>query len=147
MTRAKKVGFSQTCTEATVPPKLRTLNAADHPATPSVNHSATHRVLIIIPKWINKGDMEKALRYESYASAAREVDFIHQELTEYIQVGYIVVFPWNAFTHLKVLWISSVAYIPQEGRNPCLVFISHGVALTRKSLHSSPMRQCALGGY
>ena len=54
--------------------------------------------------------------------AIKEVDLFHQEFSEQVQAGHIVVFPLNAVRKLPKLWLSQVASILQVGRRPCLIF-------------------------
>ena len=62
------------------------------------------------------------MAYGLHASKVRDVDFFHSELTERVQAGYIVVFPWENIDHLENMWLFPISELPQEGRNPLFIF-------------------------
>ena len=70
------------------------------------------------------GEKERnsTILYGTHASARNEADFIHAELAEQVQAGYVAFSPLEAFTALQKLWLSPVAFIPQVGRIPRLIF-------------------------
>ena len=50
------------------------------------------------------------------------MELIHDEVTDQVQTGNIVVFPWEAIVSLPNLWLSPVDAIIQVGRYPCLIY-------------------------
>ena len=69
-------------------------------------------------------DQEKqaALPYGTHTSDLKEVDFIHAEFPDQVQVGHVSVFPLDTFMSLHNLWLSPILVIPQLGQRRCLIF-------------------------
>ena len=71
---------------------------------------------------MDEEERDTDILYGTHASASKEAEFIHAELVNQVQAGYVAVSPLEAFTALKNIWLSPVAVIPQVGRRPCLIF-------------------------
>ena len=64
----------------------------------------------------------RAIRYSAHSSATKEITFVRKELQENAQAGHIALFPLRAVRHLRKLWLSPLAAIPQQGRKPRLIY-------------------------
>ena len=75
---------------------------------------------------MDEEERDAGIRYGTHASASKEAEFIHAELSKQVQAGHVAVFPLKAVTALQKLWLSSIAVIFQVGRRPRLILILHG---------------------
>ena len=67
-------------------------------------------------------EREAAIRYGNHASANKEAEFIHVELSDHVQAGHVAVFPLEAATALHNLWFLPFVVTSQVGRRPRLTF-------------------------
>ena len=70
---------------------------------PLINHTTKYSAPISLPRRISIKERSTVLYYGADASVAKKVAFIHVDITEQVQVGHIVVIPWEAITNLPNL--------------------------------------------
>ena len=97
------------------------LSVVVHPEAPLILHTSENGILIALPQGMYKEEKEAAIRYETYASANKDVEFINAELDEQLQLGHVTVFPLEAVNYLHNMWLSPVAVILQVGWRPRLI--------------------------
>ena len=66
--------------------------------------------------------LRAALHYGVHSSIRKDVDFIHQELSEKVQAGHVIVYPLIAGQGLPKRWLLPVSSIPQVGRQHHIIF-------------------------
>ena len=54
---------------------------------------------------MDKEDRDATIRCGTHASASKEADFIHAELADQVQAGYVAVLPLEAVIALQNLWL------------------------------------------
>ena len=81
-----------------------------------------------------------------HTSARKEAEFIHTELAKQVQAGNVAVFPLEAVTFLKNLWLLPVVFIPQVRRRPRLIYDFTWSGLNKTSKRLAPMEAMRFGG-
>ena len=81
-----------------------------------------------------------------HTSSRKEAEFIYMELAEQVQAGHVAVFPFEAVTSLKHLWLLPVAVIPQVRRRPRLIYDFKWSRLNETSKRLAPMEAMCFGG-
>ena len=115
-------GFFETCLSTRGRCELVELEWSAHPAAGLVNHLRTHSAPVSTHYTLSEGDLEAAIAYGCHGSAAKGAAFARTELAEQVWYGHVVVFPLSKVRDLADLWISPVGLIPQEGRQPRLIY-------------------------
>ena len=90
---------------------------------------------------MSEEELRASLLYGEHSSAKKEVDFVHQELAEQVQVGHIVVPPLDT-----KLWLSPIAATPKVGRRPCLIFDFTWSSLNKIMAQEAPEEVVRFGG-
>ena len=85
-------------------PDLERLLAVAYPSASLLRHAVDHFVPITLTQGIDKKEGDATIRYETHAFACNEAEFIHADLAEQVQAGYVAVFPLEAVTALQNLW-------------------------------------------
>ena len=80
-----------------------------------------------------------------HTSACKEVEFIHTKLAEKVQAGHVAVFPLEAVTSIKNLWLLPVAVITQVRRIPRMIYDFTWSGLNETSKCLSPMEAMRSG--
>ena len=93
--------------------ELQNIQPNRHPALTLINHEREHVMNISPPRGMTETELQTALHSGTHASAGKEMNFIHHELSKHIQADHPVVFPMLAVCATPKLWLSPVAVIPQ----------------------------------
>ena len=72
------------------------LLAEAHPAAPLFCHAVEHGIPIALPRGMDKEERDATICCGPHASAIKEAEFIHAELAEHVQAGYVAVFPFGS---------------------------------------------------
>ena len=113
---------------------------------PLIFHTAEHGVPITLPRGMGEEEKEVSIRYGTYASSNKEVEFINADLGKQVQAGHVNVFPLEFFNYLHNLWLSPVAVIPQVGRRLRLTFDFTWSGLNDVSKRLAPIEAMRFGG-
>ena len=73
--------------------------------SPLLLHAAEHGVPITLPLGMDEEDRDATIRCGTHASASKEADFIHAELADQVQAGYVAVLPLEAVIALQKIWL------------------------------------------
>ena len=71
---------------------------------------------------MDKEESYAAILYGTHASAHKEAEFIHTELSEQVHAGHVAVLSFKVVTSIQNLGLSPVAAISQVGRISILIF-------------------------
>ena len=119
--RERSVGFFQSCVEARSPPEPEDLPVGSHPDSPIISYMRKHGVPINMSHSMKYKEPESAIAYGTHSSENKEQSFVRTELAEQQQAVHVAIFPLAAIYHLKKLWLSLLAAIPQTGHKPRLI--------------------------
>ena len=119
---AHTIVFFEACVEARGPPDIQDLYPYSHPVAPLLNHADTHGVPISLPWGMTRPKNKGALQYCAYASASKEGDCVHQELEDQVKAVHISVLPLDTVSHLHKLWLSPLAFTPQQNIRPKMIY-------------------------
>ena len=111
-----------------------------------LNHARQHGLPISLQRGTSEEELRAALHYGAHSSAVKDVDFVHQELTEQVQSGHIVVFLLATVCNLPKLWLYPVAAIPQVGRRPHLFLDFTWRDLNKATAQEAPEEVIRFGG-
>ena len=72
---------------------------------PLIRHAADHGVPIALPQVMDEEDRYMTIRCGTHAYASKKVSFIHVELADQVQAGYVAVLHFEAVIALHNLWL------------------------------------------
>ena len=94
--RAVQIGLFPVCDEARGTRRFEQLNLASYQAAELLNHASQHGLPISLTRGMSEEELHATLHCGAHSSAKREVGFDHQELSDQVQAGHIVVSPLDA---------------------------------------------------
>ena len=61
---------------------MKQLHPNSHPVAMLINHAKEHVLSIYLPIVMKEADLQMVLKYGTYTSNTKKVDFVHHKITE-----------------------------------------------------------------
>jgi hypothetical protein len=97
-------------------------NDNNHPATPLLQHVGKNGVPVQMKtKPWSQEQKDERLKHGSHNSCNEYLDFLREEMLEFVRKGYWVLLPYRLVRKMKHLRLSPMGIIPQRERRPRLI--------------------------